>query len=247
MRSGLIAQKLGMSRVFTDDGEHVPVTVLKVDNCRVVAVRTKERDGYTAVQLGTGRAKVKNVTKAMRGHFAKAKVEPTRRLFEFRVADDAVLDVGAELSAEHFVVGQFVDVTGTSIGRGFAGSMKRHNFSGLEASHGVSVSHRSHGSTGQRQDPGKVFKGKKMAGHMGDVRVTAQSLKVVATDGERGLILVKGAIPGAKGGYVLVADAKKKPAPKDVPYPAAVRGAGAKAAEAAEGAPAESAPAEKKE
>jgi large subunit ribosomal protein L3 len=232
MRTGLIAQKLGMSRLFNEAGEHIPVTVLKVDNCRVVAVRTKERDGYTALQLGSGRAKVKNVTKPMRGHFAKAKVEPSRKLAEFRVADDALVDVGAELTAGHFVVGQYVDVVGATIGKGFAGGMKRHHFRGLEASHGVSVSHRSLGSTGQRQDPGKVFKGKRMAGHMGDVRVTAQSLRVMATDDARGLILLKGAVPGAKGGYVLVSDAKKRPAPKDAPYPAAVRG-GAAAAEAA--------------
>jgi large subunit ribosomal protein L3 len=232
MRTGLIAQKLGMSRLFNEAGEHIPVTVLKVDNCRVVAVRTRERDGYTALQLGSGRAKVKNVTKPMRGHFAKAKVEPSRKLAEFRVADDALVDVGAELTAGHFVVGQYVDVVGATIGKGFAGGMKRHHFRGLEASHGVSVSHRSLGSTGQRQDPGKVFKGKRMAGHMGDVRVTAQSLRVMATDDARGLILLKGAVPGAKGGYVLVSDAKKRPAPKDAPYPAAVRG-GAAAAEAA--------------
>jgi large subunit ribosomal protein L3 len=232
MRTGLIAQKLGMSRLFNEAGEHVPVTVLKVDNCRVVAVRTKERDGYTALQLGTGRAKVKNVTKPMRGHFAKAKVEPARKLVEFRVADDALVDVGAELTAGHFVVGQYVDVVGTTIGKGFAGGMKRHHFAGLEASHGVSVSHRSHGATGQRQDPGKVFKGKRMAGHMGDVRVTTQCLRVMATDEARGLILLKGAVPGAKGGYVLISDARKRAAPKDAPYPAAVRG-GAAASEPA--------------
>jgi large subunit ribosomal protein L3 len=223
MRTGLIAQKLGMSRVFTDDGEHVPVTVLKVDNCEVVCVRTKDRDGYDAVQLGIGRAKVKNVGKAMRGHFARAKVEPKRKLAEFRVSGDALLEAGTEITVEHFLAGQYVDVTGTSIGKGFAGVIKRHHFAGLEASHGVSVSHRSHGSTGQCQDPGKVFKGKKMAGHLGSKRVTSQNLKVVSTDGERGLILVKGAVPGAKGGYVLISDAKKKAPPEDLPFPAGVR------------------------
>jgi large subunit ribosomal protein L3 len=232
MRTGLIAQKLGMTRFFTEAGEHVPVTVLRVDGCRVVAQRTKDRDGYTALQLGCGKAKVKNVPKAMRGHFAKAKVEPTRKLVEFRVSEDALVDVGAEIGADHFVTGQFVDVAGITIGRGFAGAMKRHNFGGLEASHGVSVSHRSHGSTGQRQDPGKVFKGKRMAGHMGDVRVTAQNLKVMGTDVERGLILVQGCVPGSEGGYVLVSDAKKKKAPKDLPFPAALKGAKAEAAAA---------------
>ena len=229
MRTGLIAQKVGMSRLFTEEGEHVPVTVLKVDNCQVVAVRTAEKDGYTAVQLGVGKAKVKNVTKAMRGHFAKARVEPKRKLAEFRVSPDALVEVGAEIGADHFVPGQFVDVTGTSIGKGFAGAMKRHNFGGLRASHGVSISHRSHGSTGNRQDPGKVFKGKKMAGHMGDRRVTTLNLKVVATDAERGLIMVRGAVPGAEGGYVLVRDAVKRPVPEGVPFPAALRGGAAPA------------------
>jgi large subunit ribosomal protein L3 len=223
MRSGLIAQKLGMTRIFNDDGEHVPVTVLKVDGCQVVAVRSEGQDGYVAVQLGTGKAKVKNVSKPMRGHFAKAKVEPKRKLTEFRVSADAVLNVGAELLASHFVPGQFVDVTGISIGKGFAGAMKRHGFRGLRASHGVSLSHRSHGSTGHRQDPGKVFKGKKMAGHMGDRRVTTQNLKVVTTDGDRGLILVYGAVPGAEGGWVEIRDAVKKPAPKNAPFPAGLR------------------------
>src|SRR5579885_3793430 len=189
MRSGLIAQKVGMTRLFTAEGTHVPVTVLKVDNCQVVAVRTAEKDGYTAVQLGYGKAKVKNVTQPMRGHFAKAKVEPKKKLVEFRVAKDAVLEVGAELVPSHFVPGQFVDVIGTSIGRGFTGSMVRWNFHGLEASHGVSVSHRSHGSTGNRQDPGRTFPGKKMAGHLGDERVTTQNLKIVATDEAQGLIM----------------------------------------------------------
>lgn len=232
MRTGLVAQKMGMTRLFTEDGEHVPVTVLKVDNCQVVAVRTDERDGYTALQLGVGKAKVKNVPKPMRGHFAKAKVEPKRKLVEFRVSPDAVVDVGAELGADHFLVGQFVDVTGTSIGKGFAGAMKRHNFGGLRATHGVSVSHRSHGSTGNRQDPGKVFKGKKMAGHMGDRRVTTLNLKVVATDADRGLIMIRGAVPGSEGGYVLVRDAVKRSAPKDLPFPAALRGGAAAPAEA---------------
>ena len=223
MRTGLIAQKIGMTRVFNDEGNHVPVTVLKVDNCQVVAVRTQEKDGYTAVQLGVGTAKVKNVGKAMRGHFAKAKVEPKSWIVEFRVPQDALIEVGAELSAEHFVAGQFVDVVGTTIGKGFAGGMKRHHFGGLRATHGVSVSHRSLGSTGQRQDPGKTFKGKKMAGHLGDVRVTTQNLRVVSTDVERGLIMVRGAVPGSEGGYVLVKDAVKRKAPKDLPFPAALR------------------------
>ena len=225
MRSGLIARKLGMTRVFGDGGVHVPVTVLQVDDCQVVARRTMDKDGYVAVQLGVGKAKVKNVTKAMRGHFAKAKVEPKRKLVEFRVDQDALIDVGTELSPRHFVTGQLVDVTGTSKGKGFAGVIKRHGFSGLRASHGVSVSHRSAGSTGQCQDPGKVFKGKKMAGQMGSKRVTTQNLEVVGTDEERGLILIKGAVPGSKGGYVLVRDAVKKPAPDGLPFPAAVRGA----------------------
>ncbi len=223
MRSGLIAQKVGMTRVFTDDGEAIPVTVLKVDNCRVVAQRTRERDGYTAVQLGVGKAKVKRMSKPLRGHFAAAKVEPARKVAEFRVSEDNLLEVGAELTANHFVPGQFVDVTGISIGKGFAGAMKRWNFGGLRASHGVSISHRSHGSTGQCQDPGKVFKGKKMAGHMGARRVTTQNLKVVSTDAERGLILVRGAVPGAKGSWVFIRDAVKKPLPEDAPLPGAVR------------------------
>ena len=224
MRTGLIAQKLGMSRVFMENGAAVPVTVLKVDNCQVVAQRTEATDGYTALQLGVGSAKAKNTSKAMRGHFAKAKVEPKRKLVEFRVTDDALVDVGAELAASHFIAGQIVDVVGTSIGKGFAGAMKRHNFKGLRASHGVSVSHRSHGSTGQCQDPGKVFKGKKMAGHMGARRVTAQNLEIVSTDDDRGLIIVKGAIPGSKGNYVLVKDAVKKAAPEGLPFPAALKG-----------------------
>jgi len=234
MRSGLIAQKLGMTRVFTDEGEHVPVTVLKVDNCQVVAVRTEETDGYTAVQLGVGTAKVKNVTKALRGHFAKAKVEPKRKLAEFRVTPDALIEIGAEITAAHFVPGQRVDVTGTTIGKGFAGAMKRWNFGGLRATHGVSVSHRSHGSTGNRQDPGKTFKNKKMAGHLGAERVTTLNLSVFSVDEDRGLILIKGAIPGSDGGYVLVRDAVKRKAPDNVPFPAGIRAAKAGEAPAAE-------------
>ena len=224
MRSGVIARKIGMSRIFNEDGLNIPVTVLKLDNCQVVAVKTTESHGYNALQLGAGTAKVKNVSKAMRGHFAKARVEPKRKVAEFRVGADALLDVGAELTAEHFVTGQAVDVVGTSIGKGFAGAMKRHNFAGLEASHGVSISHRSHGSTGNSQDPGKVFKGKKMAGHMGNARRTSQNVIVVSTDVGRGLIMVNGSVPGSKGGYVLVSDAKKRKLPDDLPYPGAVRG-----------------------
>jgi large subunit ribosomal protein L3 len=225
MRTGVIAEKVGMTRVFDAEGAHVPVTVLKMDGCQVVAVRTAEKDGYTAVQLGLGKVKVKNVSKPMRGHFAKAKVEPKRRLVEFRVSADALLDVGAELSAAHFLAGQYVDVTANSIGKGFAGVMKRHNFGGLRATHGVSVSHRSHGSTGNRQDPGRTFPGKLMAGHMGAARVTTQNLKIVSVDAERGLILVQGSVPGAAGGYVLVADAKKRSAPRDLPFPGAIKAA----------------------
>jgi len=227
MRSGLIAQKVGMTRVFSADGTHLPVTVLKVDGCKVVSTRSQEKDGYCAVQLGAGLAKVNNVNKAQRVQFANAKIEPPKKLVEFRVTPDAMLEVGTELAASHFVAGQYVDVTGTSIGKGFAGGMKRHNFRGLEASHGVSVSHRSHGSTGQRQDPGKVFKGKKMAGHMGDVQVTTQSLTVVSTDDARGLILVKGAIPGSAGGWVLIRDAVKRKAPEGLPFPAGAKQAAA--------------------
>ena len=223
MRTGLIAQKLGMSRVFTEDGNHVAVTVLRVANCQVVAQRTQEKDGYTALQLGVGAAKVKNVSKPQRGHFAKAKVEPKARLAEFRVSEDALVDVGAEITAAHFVAGQYVDVTGTSIGKGFAGGMKRHNFHGLRATHGVSVSHRSLGSTGQRQDPGKTFKGKKMAGHLGAKRVTTQSLRIVAADAERGVLMIKGAVPGSEGGWVLINDAVKKALPKDLPTPGKFR------------------------
>ena len=219
MRSGLIAQKLGMTRIFREDGTHVPVTVLGLQNCQVVGQRTQEKNGYTAVQLGAGSVKAKNTTKADRGQFAIAKVEPKRQLTEFRVDASNLIEVGATMQADHFAEGQLVDVTGTSIGKGFAGGMKRWNFGGLRASHGVSVSHRSHGSTGQRQDPGKVFKGKKMAGHLGQERVTTQNVKVVKTDVERGLIMVQGAVPGAKGGWIMIKDAVKKPAPKNVAVP----------------------------
>jgi large subunit ribosomal protein L3 len=220
----VIAQKLGMTRVFAANGTHTPVTVLKVDTCEVLARRTEESSGYAALQLGVGKAKVKNVTRAMRGHFAKAKVEPKRCLGEFRVDPDQLLEVGDEITAGHFVPGQYVDVTGTSIGKGFAGAMKRHNFGGLEASHGVSISHRSHGSTGHSQDPGKVFKGKKMAGHLGAHRATVQNLEIVSVDVEQGLILVRGGVPGFKGAYVRVSDAKKRVLPDEAPRPAALAG-----------------------
>ncbi|WP_020401308.1 50S ribosomal protein L3 [Kordiimonas gwangyangensis] len=223
MRTGLIAKKLGMTRIFNDAGHHVPVTVLQLDGCQVVAQRTTEKDGYTALQLGAGARKVKNVSKAQRGHFAKAQVEPKAKVAEFRVSEDALVEVGAELTADHFLVGQRVDVVGTSKGKGFAGAMKRHNFGGLRASHGVSISHRSHGSTGQCQDPGRVFKGKKMAGHLGDVRKTVQSVEIIETRVEDGLILVKGGIPGAKESWVLISDAAKKAAPEGLPMPAAFR------------------------
>jgi large subunit ribosomal protein L3 len=212
-----------MTRVFTEAGEHVPVTVLRLNNCQVLGHRTKEKNGYLALQLGSGSRKVKNVTKAERGSFAISKVEPKREIAEFRVSEDAMIPVGAEITADHFVVGQFVDVTGTSIGKGFAGGMKRWNFGGLRASHGVSISHRSIGSTGGRQDPGKTFKNKKMPGHMGVERVTTLNLKVVQTDVERGLILVEGAVPGAKGGWIMVRDAVKKSLPKDAPKPGKFR------------------------
>ncbi len=253
MRSGVIAQKVGMMRVFTDAGEHVPATVLQLANCQVIAHRTKDRDGYVALQLGSGTRKVRNVSKAERGHFAVAKVEPKRKLAEFRVEESELIPVGAEITADHFVVGQYVDVTGTSIGKGFAGPMKRWNFGGLRATHGVSVSHRSHGSTGGRQDPGKTFKEKKMAGHMGVDRVTTLNLKVVMTDVERGLVLVEGAVPGAKGGWITLRDAIKKAPPKDAPKPgkfrlpgadapgADARGADAPGAETSEPAPADTA------
>ncbi len=223
MRSGLVAVKVGMTRIFTPEGNHVPVTVLKVDGVQVVAQRTQEKDGYTAIQLGIGARKAKRVNRALKGHYAKANVEPKRKLVEFRVDADKMVDVGAEFSASHFVAGQFIDVTGTTMGKGFAGVMKRWNFGGLEASHGVSVSHRSHGSTGQRQDPGRVFKGKKMAGHMGDEQVTTQNLKVVSVDDAKGFIFVKGAVPGNPGGYVLVRDSVKRAAHKDTPKVAGLK------------------------
>ena len=223
MRSGVIAQKVGMTRVYNDAGEHIPVTVLRMDNVQVVAQRTEDKNGYTAVQLGAGQSKVKNTTKALRGHFAAANVEPKAKLVEFRVSPENLIEVGAELTADHFVAGQFVDVTGTSIGKGFAGAMKRWNFHGGRATHGNSVSHRVLGSTGQRQDPGKVFKNKKMPGHLGDERVTTQNLKIVRTDADRGLILVEGAVPGAKGGWILVRDAVKKKLPEGVPTPGKFR------------------------
>ena len=223
MRTGLIAQKLGMTRVFDAEGNHVPVTVLKVDNCQVVAVRTREHDRYTALQLGVGATKIKNVSKPQRGLFAKAKVEPKAHLAEFRISEDAFLPVSAEITAEHFVPGQFVDVVGVSIGKGYAGAMKRHNFGGLGASHGVSISHRSHGSTGQRQSPGKTFKNKKMAGQLGSAKVTTQSLKVITADAQRGVLMIKGSVPGSAGSYVVVRDAAKRENPDGLPFPAALR------------------------
>ncbi|OWU73731.1 50S ribosomal protein L3 [Phaeobacter sp. 22II1-1F12B] len=234
LRSGIIAKKVGMTRLFMEDGKQIPVTVLQLDKLQVVAQRTAEKDGYTAVQLGAGTSKAKRVSQAMRGHFAAAKVEPKRKVAEFRVDPDNLINVGEEITADHYFAGQYVDVAGTSIGKGFAGAMKRHNFGGLRASHGVSISHRSHGSTGQCQDPGKVFKGKKMAGHMGAVRVTTQNLEVVKTDAERGLIMVKGAVPGSKGGWVTVKDAVKKPFPENAILPAALKSAAEEAAKAAE-------------
>jgi len=219
MRSGILAQKLGMTRVFTDAGDHVPVTVLKVAGCEVVAHRTQEKNGYTALQVGVGRAKTKNVSKAERGRFAIAQVEPKLKLAEFRVEPDKMIPVGAEITADHYVAGQFVDVTGITLGKGFAGPMKRWNFRGLRATHGVSVSHRSHGSTGGRQDPGKTWKNKKMAGHMGAEQVTTQNLRVVSTDVERGLVLVEGSVPGYAGNWISIRDAVKKPLPKDAPMP----------------------------
>ena len=223
MRTGVIAKKLGMTRIYTEEGTHIPVTVMQIDGCQVVAQRNDETNGYTALQLGAGAAKVSRTNKALRGHFGKANVEPKRKLAEFRVTPENLVEIGAELSAEHYILGQRVDVTGTSIGKGFAGGMKRHNFGGLRATHGVSISHRSHGSTGQCQDPGKVFKGKKMAGHMGDVRVTTQNLEVVRIDSTRNLVMLKGAVPGSKGGWVLIKDAVKRALPADVPSPAGLR------------------------
>jgi large subunit ribosomal protein L3 len=223
MRSGVIAQKVGMTRLFTEAGAHVPVTVLRLANCQVVGHRTKEKNGYVALQLGSGSRKVKNVTKAERGNFAIAKVEPKRKVAEFRVTEDAMIPVGAEITADHFVPGQFVDVTGTTIGKGFAGGMKRWNFGGLRASHGVSISHRSIGSTGGRQDPGKTFKNKKMPGHLGVECITTLNLKIAQVDVERGLILIEGSVPGAKGGWITVRDAVKKAPPKDLPKPGKFR------------------------
>ena len=237
LRSGVIAKKVGMTRIFQEDGKQVPVTVLQLDKLQVVAMRTVEKDGYSAVQLGAGTAKAKRTSAPMRGVFAAAKVEPKRKIAEFRVAPENLINVGEEITANHYFEGQFVDVSGTSIGKGFAGAMKRHNFGGLRASHGVSISHRSHGSTGQCQDPGRVFKGKKMAGHMGAARVTTQNLQVVKTDADRGLIMVKGAVPGSKGGWVTIKDAVKKPVPENLVLPAALRSAKVEAA--AEEAPAE--------
>ena len=234
LRSGVIAKKVGMTRLFMDDGKQIPVTVLQLDKLQVVATRTAEKDGYSAVQLGAGTAKAKRTSQAMRGHFAAAKVEPKRKIAEFRVDPENLIDVGEEITANHYFEGQFVDVSGTSIGKGFAGAMKRHNFGGLRASHGVSISHRSHGSTGQCQDPGRVFKGKKMAGHMGAARVTTQNLQVVRTDADRGLIMVKGAVPGSKGGWVTIKDAVKKPVPENVILPAALASAAREAEKAAE-------------
>ena len=234
LRSGVIAKKVGMTRLFMDDGKQIPVTVLQLDSLQVVAQRTPEQHGYAAVQLGAGTAKAKRTSKAMRGHFSTAKVEPKRKVAEFRVAPEAMIGVGEEITANHYFEGQFVDVSGTSIGKGFAGAMKRHNFGGLRATHGVSISHRSHGSTGQCQDPGRVFKGKKMAGHMGAARVTTQNLQVVRTDADRGLIMVKGAVPGSKGGWVTIKDAVKKPFPENAILPAALKSAAAEAEKAAE-------------
>ncbi|MEM9793489.1 MAG: 50S ribosomal protein L3 [Pseudomonadota bacterium] len=234
MRSGVIAKKLGMTRLFMEDGKQIPVTVLHMDGLQVVAQRTGEKDGYSAVQLGVGTARAKNTSQPMRGHFAKAKVEPKRKLAEFRVSPENLINVGEEITADHYFEGQFVDIAGTTIGKGFAGAMKRYNFGGLRASHGVSISHRSHGSTGQCQDPGRVFKGKKMAGHMGAVRVTTQNLQVVRTDSERGLIMVKGAVPGSKGGWVTIKDAVKKATPENVILPAALKSAAEEAKRAAE-------------
>ena len=222
MRTGVIAKKVGMTRLFQDDGRHVPVTVLQLEQLQVVAQKTEGRDGYVAVQLGAGKAKVKNVAKPQRGHFGKAEVEPKAYVHEFRVTEDNLLDVGAEISAEHYVAGQLVDIAGQTQGKGFQGGMKRWGFGGLRATHGVSVSHRSLGSTGQRQDPGKVFKNKKMAGHMGAKQRTQQNLEVVRTDAERGLIFIKGSVPGSKGGWLLVKDAVKVPGHKDAPFPAAL-------------------------
>ena len=234
MRTGVIAKKMGMTRVFREDGRHVPVTVLALENNQVISVRTADNDGYVAVQLGAGTKKAKNTTKPERGHFGKAEVEPKAKVAEFRVSEDALLETGATISADHFIAGQLVDVTGVTQGKGFQGGMKRWGFGGLRATHGVSVSHRSLGSTGQRQDPGKVFKGKKMAGHMGDKQRTQQNLEIVSTDVERGLLFVHGSVPGSKGGWLLIKDAVKVARHADAPYPASLKSvAGAPVAEAA--------------
>ncbi|WP_116086942.1 50S ribosomal protein L3 [Tropicimonas sp. IMCC34011] len=244
LRSGVIARKVGMTRLFMEDGKQIPVTVLQLDELQVVAQRTAEKDGYSAVQLGAGSAKAKRTTQAMRGHFAVANVAPKRKIAEFRVDADNLIGVGEEITANHYFEGQYVDVSGTSIGKGFQGAMKRHNFGGLRASHGVSISHRSHGSTGQCQDPGRVFKGKKMAGHMGAARITTQNLQVVRTDADRGLIMVKGAVPGSKGGWVTIKDAVKKPVPENVILPAALKSAAREAERLAQEAADEAAAAE---
>ena len=240
MRTGVIAKKLGMTRFFDEAGQHVPVTVLSLEGCQVTGQRTKEKDGYVALQLGAGAKKPKNTSKAMRGHFAKAAVEPKRVVAEFRVAEDNLIDVGAEITADHFVAGQKVDIQGVTVGKGFAGAMKRWNFHGLRATHGVSVSHRSHGSTGNRQDPGRTFPGKKMAGHLGQETVTTLNLTIWKVDADRGLILVKGAVPGTEGSFVKIRDAVKAKAPEGLPFPGAFRKAGEEApAPAVEEAPAE--------
>jgi len=245
MRTGVIAKKLGMARFFDEAGAHVPVTVLSLEGCQVVGQRTADKDGYVALQLGAGAKKAKNTSKAMRGHFAKAQVEPKRTLAEFRVSEDNLIDVGAEITADHFLPGQKIDITGVTVGKGFQGAMKRWNFGGLRATHGVSVSHRSHGSTGQRQDPGRTFKGKKMAGHLGQETVTTLNLTVWRVDVERGLILVKGAVPGTEGSFVKIRDAVKSARPADVPFPGGVKKTGqAAAAQAAEAPAVDEAPAE---
>lgn len=223
MRTGVIAKKVGMTRLFQEDGRHVPVTVLALEDCQVVSHRTADRDGYIALQVGAGEAKQKNVAKPQREHFAKAQVPLKKRVAEFRLdSEEGLLPVGATISAEHFIAGQMVDVTGHTQGKGFAGAMKRWGFGGMRATHGVSVSHRAHGSTGNRQDPGRVFKNKKMAGHMGDRQRTQQNLEVVRTDAERGLIFVKGSVPGSANGWLLVRDAVKLPVPEGAPFPGAV-------------------------
>ncbi len=223
MRTGVIAKKVGMTRLFQEDGRHVPVTVLALEDCQVVSHRTAERDGYFAVQLGAGTAKQKNVAKPQREHFAKAEVALKKQVAEFRVdSEEGLVPVGATISADHFLAGQKVDITGHTQGKGFAGAMKRWGFGGLRATHGVSISHRSHGSTGNRQDPGRVFKGKKMAGHMGDRQRTQQNLEVVRTDADRGLLFIKGSVPGSKNGWLLVRDSVKLKMPDDLPFPGAV-------------------------